>query len=112
MLLGQTDPVWSSVDQDLLQVILVVQNLHRGPLSPIENIAPSSRRGVEVHFDVDGISPAFVIITATLDNISWWSNLFPSAFMTEEGVTDLLNRLSVAEPGYKVTIQQGEFRWL
>ena len=51
-----------------------------------------------------------VLITATLDNVSWWSNLFPSAFMTEEGVTDLLNRLSVAEPGYKVTIQQGEVR--
>ena len=51
-----------------------------------------------------------VLITATLDNVSWWSNLFPSAFMTEEGVTDLLNRLSVAEPGYKVTIQQGEAR--
>ena len=49
-----------------------------------------------------------VLITATLDNVSWWSNLFPSAFMTEEGVTDLLNRLSVAEPGYKVTVQQGE----
>ena len=49
-----------------------------------------------------------VLITATLDNVSWWSSLFPSAFMTEEGVTDLLNRLSVAEPGYKVTIQQGE----
>ena len=53
-----------------------------------------------------------VLITATLDNVSWWSSLFPSAFMTEEGVTDLLNRLSVAEPGYKVTIQQGEVRWL
>ena len=49
-----------------------------------------------------------VLITATLDNVTWWSNLFPSAFMTEEGVTDLLNRLSVAEPGYKVTVQQGE----
>ena len=53
-----------------------------------------------------------VLITATLDNVSWWSNLFPSAFMTEEGVTDLLNRLSVAEPGYKVTVQQGEARAL
>ena len=53
-----------------------------------------------------------VLITATLDNVSWWSSLFPSAFMTEEGVTDLLNRLSVAEPGYKVTVQQGEARAL
>ena len=51
-----------------------------------------------------------VLITATLDNVTWWSNLFPSAFMTEQGVTDLLNRLSVAEPGYKVTIQQDFFK--
>ena len=49
-----------------------------------------------------------VIITATLDNISWWSNLFPDAFMSTERLEDLLSRLSVAEPGYKVTIQQGE----
>jgi len=50
-----------------------------------------------------------VIITATLDNVSWWSKLFPDAFMSTESVTDLLNRLSVAEPGYKVTIQQDFF---
>ena len=49
-----------------------------------------------------------VIITATLDNVSWWSNLFPDAFMSTERLEDLLSRLSVAEPGYKVTIQQGE----
>jgi len=42
--------------------------------------------------------------------VACWSNLFPSAFMTEEGVTDLLNRLSVAEPGYKVTVQQDFFK--
>ena len=50
-----------------------------------------------------------VLITATLDNVSWWSNLFPGAFMSTDSLEDLLNRLSVAEPGYKVTIQQG---WL
>ena len=33
-----------------------------------------------------------VLITATLDNISWWSNSFPDAFMTPHSVKELLNR--------------------
>ena len=33
-----------------------------------------------------------VLITATLDNISWWSNSFPDAFMSQKGLKDLLNR--------------------
>lgn len=33
-----------------------------------------------------------VLITATLDNISWWSNSFPDAFMTPDSVKELLNR--------------------
>ena len=35
-----------------------------------------------------------VLITATLDNISWWSNSFPDAFMTPHSVKELLNRFN------------------
>ena len=68
-----------------------------------------------------------VLVTATLDNVSWWTKSFPDAFMTRESARELLNRfgqiflkllipnsecfrLSVAEPGYKVTVQQDFFK--
>ena len=38
-----------------------------------------------------------VLITATLDNVSWWSNSFPDAFMTSHSLKDLLNRLVLVE---------------
>ena len=67
-----------------------------------------------------------VLVTATLDNVSWWTKSFPDAFMTRESAKELLNRftffttskiicmcffrLCVAEPGYKVTVQQDFFK--
>merc|ERR1719474_1666906 len=50
-----------------------------------------------------------VLVTATLDNMSWWSASFPDAFMSTEALTQFFYRLSVAEPGLKVTIQQDFF---
>ena len=35
-----------------------------------------------------------VLVTATLDNISWWTKSFPDAFMTRESARELLNRFS------------------
>lgn len=50
-----------------------------------------------------------VLVTATLDNVSWWSGSFPDAFMSTDALTQFFYRLSVAEPGLKVTIQQDYF---
>jgi len=50
-----------------------------------------------------------VLVTATLDNVSWWSGSFPDAFMSTDSLTQFFYRLSVAEPGLKVTIQQDYF---
>ena len=33
-----------------------------------------------------------VLVTATLDNVSWWTKSFPDAFMTRESARELLNR--------------------
>ena len=37
-----------------------------------------------------------VLVTATLDNVSWWTKSFPDAFMTRESARELLNRLAPA----------------
>eukprot|EP00090_Calanus_glacialis_P044015 TRINITY_DN7816_c0_g1_i2.p1 TRINITY_DN7816_c0_g1~~TRINITY_DN7816_c0_g1_i2.p1 ORF type:complete len:471 (-),score=139.23 TRINITY_DN7816_c0_g1_i2:321-1733(-) len=50
-----------------------------------------------------------VLITATLDNVSWWSSSFPDAFLSTESVAEVFHRLAVADPGFKVTIQQDFF---
>jgi len=50
-----------------------------------------------------------VLVTATLDNVSWWSHSFPDAFLSTDTVQELFNRLSVTDPGYKVTIEQDFF---
>jgi len=47
-----------------------------------------------------------VLVTATLDNMSWWSSSFPDAFLSTESVAEVFHRLVVTEPGYKVTIEQ------
>jgi len=47
-----------------------------------------------------------VLVTATLDNMSWWSASFPDAFMSTESVAEVFHRLVVTDPGYKVTIEQ------
>ena len=33
-----------------------------------------------------------VLVTATLDNVSWWTKSFPDAFMSRESARELLNR--------------------
>ena len=35
-----------------------------------------------------------VLVTATLDNVSWWTKSFPDAFMTRESAKELLNRFT------------------
>ena len=36
-----------------------------------------------------------VLAAATLDNISWWQQSFPDAFMTQTSVRDLLSRSAI-----------------
>ena len=36
-----------------------------------------------------------VLAAATLDNISWWQQSFPDAFMTQTSVMDLLTRSAI-----------------
>ena len=33
-----------------------------------------------------------VLVTATMDNVSWWTKLFPDAFMTQGSASELMNR--------------------
>ena len=33
-----------------------------------------------------------VLVTATMDNVSWWTKLFPDAFMTQGSARELMNR--------------------
>ena len=35
-----------------------------------------------------------VLVTATLDNVSWWTKSFPDAFMSRESAKELLNRFT------------------
>ncbi|XP_023330229.1 uncharacterized protein LOC111702695 isoform X2 [Eurytemora carolleeae] len=50
-----------------------------------------------------------VLITASLDNISWWNTSFPDTFMSTTQTNSFLDRLLVTNPGCKVTIQQDFF---
>ena len=43
-----------------------------------------------------------VLVTATLDNLSWWASCFPDVFLSRAGLDELLERLWLAEPGCKV----------
>ena len=46
-----------------------------------------------------------VLAAATLDNISWWQQSFPDAFMTQTSVMDLLTR-SVSDRAVNESLQR------